>query len=202
MDPSVRTGPGDEYARTVASNVRRLRGSKGMSLSALARRSSIAKATLSAIEQGDGNPTISTLQSLAVALQVGIAKLVEPRELGVARVVRGAGGDPGTDDVPIESFVPEGIVELYDIRYEPSAHFEFPAHQSGVLERVLLQTGTLRIGADDDLTVLESGDYLAFPADRPHRYEVVGDQVVRGTLVVTYPVTSPSGSPVHDETRE
>ncbi|MBW3561832.1 MAG: helix-turn-helix domain-containing protein [Actinobacteria bacterium] len=194
--------PADEHARTVANNVRRLRESQGMSLSALSRRSSIAKATLSAIERGDGNPTISTLQSLAVALQVGVAELVAPRELGVARVVRGAGGDPGTDDVPIESFVPEGIVELYDIRYEASDHFEFPAHQPGVIERVLLQTGTLRIGSYDDLTVLESGDYVAFPADRPHRYEVVGDELVRGTLVVTYPVASPSGSPVHDETRE
>lgn len=202
MDPNARTGSADEQARTVGNNVRRLRESKGMSLSALARRSSIAKATLSAVEHGDGNPTIATLQSLAGALQVGIAELVEPRELDAARVVRGTGGDPDTDDVPIESFVPEGIVEIYDVRYEPGDRFAFPAHQSGVVERVLLQTGTLRIGPDDDLTVLEAGDYLAFPADRPHAYEVVGDEVVRGTLVVTYPVASPSGSPVHDETRE
>ena len=201
MDPNARTGPAGEHARTVANNVRRLRDAKGMSLSALARRSSIAKATLSAIEHGDGNPTISTLQSLAGALQIDIAELVGPRELSVTRVVRGAGGGPGTDDAPIESFVPEGIVELYDLRYEPGAHFGFPAHQSGVVERVLLQSGTLRIGPDDDLTVLGSGDYLSFPADRPHRYEVTGDEVVRGTLVVTYPVASPSESPVHDETR-
>ena len=202
MDPSARAGPADEHAWTVANNIRRLRESKGMSLSALARRSSVAKATLSAIEHGDGNPTISTLQSLAGALQVGIADLVGPRELDAARVVRGAGDAPGTDDVPIESFVPEGIVELYDIRYEPGDRFEFPAHRSGVVERVLLQSGTLRIGPDDDLTVLESGDYLAFPADRPHRYEALGDEPVRGTLVVTYPVASPAGSPVHNETRE
>lgn len=199
MDPNA--SHGDDQARVIAHNVRRLRESRGMSLSALARRSSIAKATLSSIEHGDGNPTISTLQALAGALRVGIAELVGPRELGAARVVRGAGGRPGTDDVPIESFVPEGVVELYDIRYQPGDSFGFPAHRSGMVERVLVQTGTLRVGVDDDLTVLQAGDYIAFPGDRAHRYEVVDDEVVRGTLIVTHPVASPAESPIHAETR-
>ena len=45
----------------VAANLRRLRGGQGRSLSELARASGIAKATLSALEAGRGNPTIETL---------------------------------------------------------------------------------------------------------------------------------------------
>lgn len=185
----------------VAENIRRLRDRQALSMSSLARRSGIAKATLSAIENGEGNPTIATLQSLASALRVPVARLVGPHDLSGARLVRGAGGRSGTDDVPIDSFVPAGIIELYDVRYEAGDDIAFEAHRSGVVERVVVQTGVLRVGPTDATEVLEAGDYLAFPADRPHRVAVVGQGPVRGTLVVTYPATAPSDSPVHGKTR-
>lgn len=188
-------------ADVVGQNIRRLRDRQGLSLSALARRSGVAKATLSAIEHSDGNPTVATLRALAGALRVPIARLVGPHEVEGARLIRGAGGEPGTDDVPIESFAPDGVVELYDLRYEPGDRITFDPHQSGVVERVLVQHGSLRVGPDESTETLGAGDYLAFPADQPHVYETVGDETVRGSLVVTYPVTAPSDSPIHGETR-
>lgn len=192
---------GSDHGDVVAGNIRRLRDSHALSLSALARRSGVAKATLSAIEQGDGNPTIATLHSVAAALRIPVSQLLGPHDVEGPRLVRGAGGSPGTDDVPIESFVPDGIVELYDLRYQPGDRFDFDAHRAGVVERVLVQTGTVRIGPEGATEVLEAGDYLTFTADRPHVYEVVGDEVVRATLLVTYPVPAPGDSPLHPETR-
>lgn len=193
----TRSQPTDDLAR----NVRRVRDQRSLSLSELARRSRIAKATLSAIENGNGNPTVTTLRSLARALRVPVAELVGPVEIGSPRLVRGAGGDPGTDDLPVEAFVPDGVVELYDLRYEPGDRAEFGPHGAGVVERVLAQSGSVRVGPVGDAEVLRSGDFLAFPADQPHVYEAVGDDAFRGTLVVTYPVTAPEGSPIHAETR-
>lgn len=192
---------GSDHGDVVADNIRRLRDSQALSLSALARRSGIAKATLSAIEQGDGNPTIATLHSLAGALRIPISELLGPHDAEGPRLVRGAGGTPGTDDVPIESFVPDGIVELYDLRYEPGDRFAFDAHRAGVVERVLVHVGTARVGPEDATEMLEAGDYLTFTADRAHVYETVGDEVVRATLLVTYPVPAPGDSPLHPETR-
>ena len=60
----------------VAANLRRLRGEQGRTLSELARASGIAKATLSALEAGKGNPTIETLSSLATALGVPFGDLL------------------------------------------------------------------------------------------------------------------------------
>ena len=60
----------------VAANLRRLRGDQGRTLSELARASGIAKATLSALEAGKGNPTIETLSSLATALGVPFGDLL------------------------------------------------------------------------------------------------------------------------------
>ncbi len=190
-----------DHGAIVAQNIRRLRDRQALSLSSLARRSGVAKATLSAIENGDGNPTIATLQSLASALRVPVARLVGPRDVDGTHLVRGVGGRSGTDDVPIDSFLPDGIVELYDVRYEAGDDITFDAHQAGVVERVVVQTGSLRVGPTDATEVLEAGDYLAYSADRSHRVAVVGEGPVRGTLVVTYPVTAPSDSPLHGRTR-
>ena len=76
----------------VAANLRRLRGEQGRSLSELARASGIAKATLSALEAGRGNPTIETLSSLATALGVPFGDLLAggaPEPVHVVHAARG-----------------------------------------------------------------------------------------------------------------
>lgn len=51
----------------LAGNLRTLHGARGITLAELARRSGIAKATLSQLEAGGGNPTIETLFALSRA---------------------------------------------------------------------------------------------------------------------------------------
>jgi transcriptional regulator with XRE-family HTH domain len=60
----------------VARNVRRLRPERGYSQSELARRSGLAKQTLSGVEAGDANPTVLTLTAIADALAVLVAHLL------------------------------------------------------------------------------------------------------------------------------
>src|SRR6201987_2642878 len=74
----------------LAANLRRLRIPRRLSLSELARATSISKATLSSIENGRANPTVDTLAGLAGELRVSIAELLEEPPLGEIRIVRGA----------------------------------------------------------------------------------------------------------------
>ncbi len=60
----------------VAERVRLLRQSRGISQSHLARTCGIAKSTLSQLEAGQSNPTLSTLVALAAALDVAVDDLV------------------------------------------------------------------------------------------------------------------------------
>ncbi|MDX1873259.1 helix-turn-helix transcriptional regulator [Mycolicibacterium sp. 120266] len=60
----------------VARNVRRFRRERGMSLGELARRSGLAKQTLSKIEKGTGNPTVETLALLGAALDLPARRLL------------------------------------------------------------------------------------------------------------------------------
>ncbi len=77
--------------RVLGTNLRARRDEQGISLSELARRSGIAKGTLSQLESGAGNPTIETVFSLSNALGVPVSALLSesPTADLVARAVRG-----------------------------------------------------------------------------------------------------------------
>jgi transcriptional regulator with XRE-family HTH domain len=66
-----------DMTQVVGGNLRLLRTAAGISLADLAAAGGVAKTTLHGIEQGQGNPTLSTLWALA-ALQVPLGELLEP----------------------------------------------------------------------------------------------------------------------------
>lgn len=178
-------------------NIRRLREARGLSLSALARHSGIAKATLSALESGNSNPTIATLEALSAALHVPLRELLAGQTEPSTWVVRGTGAaSDESNDRLVESFSPRGIVEVYDIRYTPGARMVYEAHAEGVVERVLVHQGVLLVGPLDDPVELKPGDFITFLADREHCYASV-EGTVRATLIVSYPAASPPEVPLH-----
>lgn len=61
--------------------VRRLRDSHGWSQIELARRAQVAQASVSLLEKGVGNPTISLINSVATALGVHPLVLVMPEPM-------------------------------------------------------------------------------------------------------------------------
>src|SRR5664279_1817096 len=61
----------------VGRRLRELRNRKGLSLRALADRSGLNVNTLSLAENGKSSPSVSTLQQLALALEVPIATFFE-----------------------------------------------------------------------------------------------------------------------------
>ena len=77
----------------LGANIRALRAQQGLSLSELARRSAIAKGTLSQLENGQGNPTIETVFSLSNALNVPVSSLLAETPEPEVMVVRSAGLD-------------------------------------------------------------------------------------------------------------
>lgn len=61
----------------VASNLRRYRGTRAMSQDALATASSVSRRMIAAIEAGDANVSLATLDRLAEALDVRFSDLVQ-----------------------------------------------------------------------------------------------------------------------------
>ena len=64
--------------RLVGRNLRQARKAKGLTQEQLSERTGFAQQHLSALERGQGNPTVVTLWELAQVLDVTVASLVTP----------------------------------------------------------------------------------------------------------------------------
>jgi transcriptional regulator with XRE-family HTH domain len=176
-------------AAAVADQVGRalqaLRRSTGVSLSELARRSGVGKATLSELEAGHRNPTLETLCALTTALGVPLgAVLPEPEPSGESAVVTGQ----AVDAVLITRFVVDGAtVETYRITVRPDAPQHSAAHTPGTTEHLVVLAGIAEVGAGTDLRAVGTAESHTWAGDSPHTYSAKGDTVVDAILVMRYP---------------
>jgi transcriptional regulator with XRE-family HTH domain len=165
----------NEIVKVVGDNLRRLRADKLQSLSDLARTSGVAKATLSALEGGRGNPTLETLSAIAAALQIPMGDLITAADPAPVQVVR---NDEGTD-IPgtandlrlIARFTPGGTVEVYEAQWPRRSTRNAGGHGPGTREHVFVTRGGLKVGPLGREVGLAGGDYATFAADEPHLYE-------------------------------
>jgi transcriptional regulator with XRE-family HTH domain len=179
----------DDLISVVARNIRRLRTEQGRSLSELARASGIAKATLSALEAGKGNPTIETLNSLAAALGVPFGDFLAGAAPEPVHVVHSGEGTivPGTaNDLRLIVRLPGNPpIELYEARFPPRSKRSAGAHGPGTREHVMVTQGALRTGPVDRSVDLRAGDYAGFAGDEMHLYEA-GPRGARALLIMQW----------------
>src|SRR5580692_8247844 len=114
-NPFTRLGTVEDLARLVGERLRAARHERGLSLAALAETAGIGKGSLSEIENGARNPTLSTLYALADTLGVPLATLLADR--AGARIY-----SPGIEARLLDvSRDDDGTVEVYRLRLDPGA---------------------------------------------------------------------------------
>jgi transcriptional regulator with XRE-family HTH domain len=163
----------------LATNLRRLRIARRLSLSELARATGMSKATLSSVESGRSNPTIETLAALADALRVSLGDLLEEPPLGEVRVVRA--GPNGAAPRALDRLADERV-ELTERAWEPSHLEEHEPAPAGTRAGVYVLHGKLIAGPVERVTELAPGDYASFPIDVPYLFET-GRGAARALLV-------------------
>lgn len=185
----------EPFGKVLARNIRRVRAERGYSLAALADRSGVAKATLANLEQARGNPTIETVWSLAIGLGVAFSDLFEPTDTPETRLVRADEGShvrshtdaPALDLRLVDRIeAPRSLTEIFEMTLAAEGEQRGKPHSEGVTERIMIFSGRMVAGPADAAVELGPGDYLRYPADRPHVYRAVGG-ACRGALLVEYP---------------
>ncbi|WP_037627656.1 XRE family transcriptional regulator [Streptomyces aureus] len=170
-----------DLAASVGSRLKELREARGVSLSALARRSGVGKATLSELESGRRNPTLETLYALTTALDVPLSSvLYDPAHPATIS------GD-AVDAVLLERFEADtSVTETYRIRIRSGATQESAAHAPGTTEHIVVLAGTAHVGDVNDPALIGPGAHGSWAADTPHVYRApAGD--VEALLVVRCP---------------
>jgi transcriptional regulator with XRE-family HTH domain len=175
-------------AARIAANLRALRAARKMSVVTLAARSGMARATLTKLEAGDGNPTIDTLYALADALGVALGDVIGEPGSAPVEVVRAGEGTQVRGAVSarlLDRIHGHRLAEMYDISFNTKARKAAP-HPRGVVESLILTEGRVLVGPADAPVELSAGDFIRFPGDVPHIYQAL-DGPAHGVLVMSHP---------------
>jgi transcriptional regulator with XRE-family HTH domain len=180
---------GDAVSIKVGEAIRELRTSRGESLRALARASTLSANALSMIERGLASPSVGTLYRVAEALEVPISRLFQVDEKRAAVVFRKAAE---RTRLPISRGLWEGLGgESFDGRFEPmiltmesgcSSGPESMIHTGH--EFVYCLRGVLEYGVEGEDFALEPGDSLLFRAHQRHRWRNPGPIVTQALIVL------------------
>jgi transcriptional regulator with XRE-family HTH domain len=173
----------------LSRNLRRLRSRRGLTLAALAEQSGIAKATLSNLERGIGNPTLETLFSLAEGLGFPLGDLLADNdEIRPTLVRRDETTTISGDAVDLRLFARftggTTVSEIYDFSARKGKAQTSNGHPG--IEHICVKAGTLRTGSPTSPVELHAGDYVSFSAQGQHFYEAI-DGDVEAVLIIHYP---------------
>lgn len=172
-------------AERIGRRVTELRRQRGLSLSELAARAGIGKATLSGVEAGTRNPTLETLYAITGQLDLPLAAVLadpqpESRNL-----------EPGFADVHGASVTahlhavfeePTATFEFYRVRIRPGSRQLSPAHSAGTTEHLSVFSGHGVAGPPDAPIALEPGVYATWAGDQPHVFEAA-EEVVAALMI-------------------
>jgi transcriptional regulator with XRE-family HTH domain len=171
--------------------LRELRLARGWSLDQAAERSGISRRSLVALEQGGGNPSLSTLLRLAEGYGVGLADLVGDVSKPTIEV-------RAEIDAPTLWSTERGSrarlltasadLELWSWDIAPGDVREGEAHRPGTTEIVQIRRGRLTVTVGPDREELGPGRVALFPGDRPHGFENLGRETASFALTVHEPV--------------
>jgi transcriptional regulator with XRE-family HTH domain len=175
------SGAVDDLAQLIGERVRAARRERGLSVGALAAAAQVGKGSLSEIENGTRNPTMSTLYALAGALGVPLATLIADRP--GARLA-----SPGVAARLLDVSHEGGqTVEVYRLHLDPGVRYSSPAHGPGVVEHLLVTSGRARAGRLGQEDEIAAGQGAQWVSDVTHAYTALGPEPVESVLVIRSP---------------
>ncbi|MBE5201157.1 helix-turn-helix transcriptional regulator [Pectobacterium sp. FL60-S17] len=183
----------DELTRRIGNTLKTLRQEKGWSLTRAAEETGVSKAMLGQIERGESSPTVATLWKIATGMNVAFSTFIEPTladedvtyRSGVGSTFRG--DEVGMHVVPLFPFDEKLRFDMLVIELAAGASSTSSAHESGVIEHIIVLEGQLEMTVDGQTHVLSAGDALRFTADREHRYHNPADTTARFHNLIHYP---------------
>ncbi|MDN7143652.1 helix-turn-helix transcriptional regulator [Pseudomonas sp. JQ170] len=166
----------------VSQNIRRLRHAAELSQSALAEKSGVSRRMLVAIEAGEKNVSLTTLDRIAEALDVAFTDLIQaPDNRDPSRIneLAWTGVHPGSKAVLLASSVASREVELWEWRLEPGEVYQCEADADGWSEQLYVFEGCLTLAFEDQRHQLQTGDFFSYASNRVHAYRNEGDVATR-----------------------
>lgn len=167
----------DELGRVsqyLGFNIESLRAKAGLSQARLESKAQIPRSTLTNIESGQGNPSLTNLVKISNALGVGIEELLSrPRTecslmaAADVQIQKRSGGQ-----IQIHKLLPDKIkgLEIDRIEFAADAITGGHPHLEGTKEYLTVIQGEIAVHVAGERFQVKKGDVLAFPGNQPHSY--------------------------------
>jgi transcriptional regulator with XRE-family HTH domain len=175
------SGPREVLAH-VASNVRRFRHVRRLSQAGLAELSGISRRMIVAIETGEANVSLSTLDRLAAILGVRFSELVRPPDAPHSRRIESLawrGSQEGSQAVLLGAAPASREVELWHWSLGEGERYPSESDSANWHEMLLVIEGLLVIEAADGRHELAAGDFRIFSSGQPYVFANGGGGTVR-----------------------
>lgn len=166
----------------VGENLRRFRALRDLSQSALADRSGVSRRMIGAMEGGDANVSLSTLDRLAAALDISLTQLIRPSASSDNRridTVAWRGDHPASLGVLLGSAPATREAELWMWSLAEGARYPSEADSHNWHEMLTVIEGVLVIEGADETHALNPGDFLIFSSAAPYVFANGGEGTVR-----------------------
>lgn len=183
-------GGRSRLAASIGSQLRLRRTQRGLSAAELARQAGISKATLSGLEAGRANPTVETLDAVAIALHIPLTDLLTHGGDSGPVLLRGTSmPNAGPARELLRRIGGGHSVELWRLRLPPNTRVDGVPHSPLSTEYLLVNAGPVTAGPTDDPATLQAGDLLVFAGDQRHHYRSTTDPA-EITMLITSPTPS------------
>ncbi len=175
----------------IAGNLRSLRENRALSLDQLAELTGVSKSMLRQIETGKSNPTIATIWKIANGLHISFTALLNKPDIQV-QVKSFQSGTPLTAAgkhyrlYPLIPFSPQQAFETYYVEIDPATVYRGEPHKGHVYEHIFVTRGQLQMTVDGKAYEINAGEFLEFPANCPHQYKCLGDDMATAIMQISY----------------
>lgn len=186
-----------DISKNLGESLAYLRKARGLTQEQLAKISGIPRTTLSHIESGEGNPSLTTLSKLALALGVPYEELLSaPRSSCILmRSHELKKHQRAQGKVNKVELLPRPIPGLQFERLELQAYALLigTPHSKGTREYFTCTKGRIAVMIEGNEYPLKEGDVLAFLGDRKHTYKNLEGAESQGISIVAlhYPDFAP-----------
>lgn len=165
----------------LGARLRELRRQQGLSLRSLAEKSGLSANTLSLIENGKTSPSVSTLQQIALALNITITSFFEGKAARkpVIYTQRGKRASAPFSHGLLEDVGAGGNIEgvqSFIVTVNPQSESTPQRVSREGIEFLYCISGQVSFSVLDDEYQLQPGDTLMFPNQAPHAWRNPTDE--------------------------
>jgi transcriptional regulator with XRE-family HTH domain len=174
--------PTNGFETDLGARVRALRRERGLTLKGLGKKAGLSHPFLSQVERGLARPSVGSVERIAAALDVSVARLWSPSRVGEAvQIVRQSEGERDEQGLRELGGVPGAPL----LREWTARSRRWPDEydvQDGEVT-IYVARGALEVDFNGTIHALSEGDTMHFDGTTPHRLRRTGGTNTRAVIV-------------------